>query len=114
MTGPAALVTGGQKSPPSVPDFGRFSGMPTISLADVLLLVTVGAPDEETGWRGYALPQLQRRFSTLTSSLIIAVLWFGWHLPQFSVIPPTGLQPGSARRHKSRARLWRGRPDLAL
>ena len=44
------------------------------------------ARGEETGWRGYALPQLQRRFSPLTSSLIIAVLWFGWHLPQFFVI----------------------------
>ena len=29
---------------------------------------------------------MQRRFSPLTSSLIIAVLWFGWHLPQFFVI----------------------------
>jgi hypothetical protein len=43
---------------PSVPDFGRFSGMPAIGLAGVLLLVTVGALGEETGWRGYALPQL--------------------------------------------------------
>ena len=71
---------------PSVPDFGRFSGMPAIGPAGVLLLVTVGALGEETGWRGYALPQLQRRFSPLTSSLIIAMLWFGWHLPQFFVI----------------------------
>jgi membrane protease YdiL (CAAX protease family) len=40
----------------------------------------------EPGWRGYALPQLQRPFSPLTSSLIIAVLWFAWHLPQSFVI----------------------------
>jgi NAD(P)-dependent dehydrogenase (short-subunit alcohol dehydrogenase family) len=71
---------------PGVADFGRFSGIPAIGLAGVLLLITVGALGEETGWRGYALPQLQRRFSPLTSSLIIAVLWFGWHLPQFFVI----------------------------
>jgi membrane protease YdiL (CAAX protease family) len=72
---------------PSVADFGRFSGTPAIGLVGVLLLITfVGALGEETGWRGYALPQLQRRFSPLTSSLIIAVLWFGWHLPQFFVI----------------------------
>jgi len=71
---------------PSVADFGRFSGIPAIGLAGVLLLITVSSMGEETGWRGYALPQLQRRFSPLTSSLIIAVLWFGWHLPQFFLI----------------------------
>jgi hypothetical protein len=26
------------------------------------------------------------RFSSLASSLILAVVWFGWHLPQFFVI----------------------------
>lgn len=74
------------KALPSVADFGMFSGIPAIGLVGVLLLITVGALGEETGWRGYALPQLQRRFSPLASSLIIAVLWFGWHLPQFFVI----------------------------
>ena len=71
---------------PTPAEFGRFSGIPAIGLAGVLLLIVLGAVGEETGWRGYALPQLQRRFSPLTSSLIIAVLWFGWHLPQFFVI----------------------------
>jgi uncharacterized protein len=82
----AAMAAAG-RSLPDVRDFGRFSGTPAIGLAGVLLLITfVGALGEETGWRGYALPQLQRRFSPLASSLILAVLWFGWHLPQFLVI----------------------------
>ena len=72
---------------PSAADFGQFSGTPAIGLVGVLLLITfVGALGEETGWRGYALPQLQRRFSPLASSLILALLWFGWHLPQFFLI----------------------------
>jgi CAAX protease family protein len=74
------------KALPSAGDFGRFSGIGAIGLAGVMLIVFVGALGEETGWRGYALPQLQRRFSPLASSLILAVLWFGWHLPQFLVI----------------------------
>jgi membrane protease YdiL (CAAX protease family) len=74
------------KALPSVADFGQYSGTPAIGLVGVLLLIAFGALGEETGWRGYALPQLQRRFSPLTSSLILAVLWFGWHLPQFFVI----------------------------
>jgi membrane protease YdiL (CAAX protease family) len=81
----AALAAAGQALP-DVADFGRFSGIPATSLAGVLLLIFAGALGEETGWRGYALPQLQRRFSPLASSLILAVLWFGWHLPQFFVI----------------------------
>jgi uncharacterized protein len=80
----AMAATG--KALPRVADFGRFSGIPAIGLAGVLLVMFVGALGEETGWRGYALPQLQRRFSPLTSSLVLAVLWFGWHLPQFLVI----------------------------
>jgi membrane protease YdiL (CAAX protease family) len=80
-----AMVAAG-KPLPSMADFGQFSGISAIGLVGVLLLILVGALGEETGWRGYALPQLQLRFSPLTSSLILAVLWFAWHLPQFFVI----------------------------
>jgi membrane protease YdiL (CAAX protease family) len=83
--GLAAVAAVGQDLP-SVGDFGRFSGIPAIGLAGVALLIFAGALGEETGWRGYALPQLQRRFSSLASTLILAVAWFGWHLPQFWVI----------------------------
>jgi membrane protease YdiL (CAAX protease family) len=74
------------KARPDVRDFGRFSGIPAADLAGVVLLLFVAALGEETGWRGYALPQLQRRFSPLASSLIVAMAWFAWHLPQFLVI----------------------------
>jgi membrane protease YdiL (CAAX protease family) len=38
---------------------------------------------EETGWRGYALPHLQKTHSAATSTLILGMLWAGWHLPMF-------------------------------
>lgn len=71
---------------PQAGDFARFSGTPAIGLAGVLVVIFAGALGEETGWRGYALPQLQRRLSPLASTAILAVLWFGWHIPQFWVI----------------------------
>jgi membrane protease YdiL (CAAX protease family) len=42
----------------------------------------LGGPlGEEAGWRGFALPMLQSRFSPLTSSLIVGFLWANWHIP---------------------------------
>lgn len=40
---------------------------------------------EELGWRGVAQPLLQRRFTPLTSGLIVGVVWAIWHLPAFAL-----------------------------
>lgn len=34
---------------------------------------------EETGWRGFALPRMQQRFGPLRGSLLLGLLWAGWH-----------------------------------
>jgi uncharacterized protein len=36
---------------------------------------------EEIGWRGFALPHLQKRYNALISTLIVGTLWGLWHLP---------------------------------
>ena len=54
------------------------------SLIPIFLILTVQAGiGEEIGWRGYATPNLQKRFSGLTACLIVGVIWTAWHLPLF-------------------------------
>lgn len=38
---------------------------------------------EEFGWRGYALPRFQARWSALTSSIVLGIIWMSWHVPFF-------------------------------
>lgn len=69
---------------PPARDFGVYSGLPPLPLSIVLLLVFLfNGYGEETGWRGFALEPLQRRFGPVTGALILAAIWAGWHTPAF-------------------------------
>lgn len=57
-----------------------FTSLSLMSLAFLDHLIR-GPLGEELGWRGYALNELQRRYSPLNSALIIVVLWGFWHAP---------------------------------
>ncbi len=61
--------------------FGKAAYLPLFILP--FFLVDLISNGEEIGWRGYVLPRLQAKYSALTSTLILGVIWGFWHLPKF-------------------------------
>jgi uncharacterized protein len=49
----------------------------------VTLFLAGGPLLEEGGWRGFALPRLQRLHGPLVGTVILGALWSLWHLPIF-------------------------------
>jgi len=65
---------------PSASAFGSLSAL--LGTFVVKLINPFSGPMlEELGWRGFAQPRLQQRYSPLTANLILAVLVTLWHLP---------------------------------
>lgn len=76
--------------------FGAISELPGLNwLGGWLVWTLTFGLGEETGWRGFALPRLQASRSARTATLILGLVWAGWHLPQFfynySDVSPFGM-----------------------
>ena len=80
--------------------FSLFSDVPILGVTQeqtistfvlmFFLHVIQGATGEELGWRGFALPNLQKRFSSLVSAIILGIVISGWH-GVLHLASPTGI-----------------------
>ena len=92
---PMILVLGVIVLPGALSSFkGLASLVPPMPWFSLIVYVFFHGPlGEEPGWRGFALPRLQRLHGPLVGSLILGPLWALWHLPMFWVpawnFPPT-------------------------
>ena len=57
----------------------------TLYLPALFTSYLVNPIGEETGWTGFAIHYLQKRFSPWLSAVILGILWEVWHLPGFFV-----------------------------
>jgi membrane protease YdiL (CAAX protease family) len=80
---------------PDPTDFGRMGGITDLPpWLMFLALIPLNGFSEEVGWRGFALPRLQRPRSALAASVLLALPWALWHLPTFGVLASyRGLEP---------------------
>ncbi|NIZ90719.1 CPBP family intramembrane glutamic endopeptidase [Kineococcus rubinsiae] len=49
----------------------------------LLVQIVTTALAEEPGWRDFALPRLQNRLGAVRGTVVLGLLWGGWHLPLF-------------------------------
>lgn len=81
----ALIVTSQFGYRPSLSRVLIYPGIPTglSPLTSVLIVYILNGLGEEAGWRGYLLPELARRFGTMTAIWIIVIIWLVWHAPLF-------------------------------
>ena len=85
--GAAALTVATGAPAPNIDAYTDWLG---IGVALVSTIVIVGL-FEEVGWRGFALPRMQRRLDALWAALVLGVIWALWHLPE--LISDPGQRP---------------------
>lgn len=60
-----------------------FPFSPWTALLPALVTTLLIGPIEEFGWRGVALPLMQRRIAPFWAGLWLGVIWALWHVPAF-------------------------------
>lgn len=52
----------------------------------IIPITIIGGGLEEIGWRGYLLPKLLEKYSSMVATLIVGCIWSIWHFPMWFVL----------------------------
>jgi membrane protease YdiL (CAAX protease family) len=64
------------------PTAAQLATWPSMLEQFVFIVLFVGL-GEESGWRGFLQPELQKRFHPFVAALVLALVWAAWHAPLF-------------------------------
>ena len=68
---------------PDLAALGQIDFLPNLGVGALFVWFLTFGLGEEAGWRGFALPRLQKGRSALAATVILWVFWVLWHLPLF-------------------------------
>jgi len=60
-----------------------WGNLDSVTISAIIFTAFVGGGQEEFGWRGFALPELQKSFSPLLASVLLGIMTAMWHLPLY-------------------------------
>lgn len=60
-------------------EYHAWNGTPLLYVLNIAAMF-LGSIGEELGWRGYLLPMLSKKYTPLAGSVLVGLLWGGWHL----------------------------------
>jgi len=83
-----------QGKPINLNTLGEIDFLPPLGLFSLPLWILTFGIGEETGWRGFALPRLQKGRSALSATIILWLVWTFWHFPMFFYSYPLSILPG--------------------
>ncbi len=64
---------------------GYEKGAPLFAIVVMIPMMLIGGGLEEAGWRYILQPELEKKYSFISSTIIVSMIWWLWHLPLFYI-----------------------------